>query len=87
MLSQIARSSSDRHTNMYTQIMKQFLNVSYNFDMFVIVNLSILKVKQVAITNTFEKQADKSEMLILQNGYITKAPVFYFGDHANRVER
>lgn len=66
MLSQLARSSSDLHTSMmYKHIMKQSLNVSYNFDMFVIVNLSFLKAKQVAIMNTFEKQADKSEMLIL----------------------
>lgn len=56
---------------MYKHIMKQSLNVSYNFDKFVIVNLSFLKAKQVAIMNTFEKQADKSEMLILWSTYIT----------------
>lgn len=69
---------------MHTHIMKQSLNVSFNFDMFVIVNLSFLKAKQVAITNTLKNRQIKvkclySEALIL--------PIFYFRDHANHVER
>ena len=62
----------------YTHIMKQSLNVSYNFDMFVIVNLSFLKAKQVAITNTFKKKTRQIKVKCLYFKAVI-LPMFYSG--------